>query len=236
MDDSKTQKPASAIELESKALAVRGEMNAIKIVDQASYDLAVEALTRANAFLKEAAEFFDPNIKKAHDLHKELLKQKATVISPVEGPVKTIKGELVRFTNEQERLRQEEQRRIGEQARKEAEDQRLADAEHMVAQGVDEADALEMIVQAPVPVAAPRVEHSYVPSKAVVMAETWSGVCDDKGKVIEAAAAGNASAKGILEVNQPALNGMARSLKEGLAEAVPGTRAVKSSNVRSGRG
>lgn len=236
MDDSKKQNEPSAAELEMKALTLRSEMAAIKIVDQPSYDLAVAARTRGASFLKEADAFFDPNIKKAHELHKGLLAQKKSVTDPVERTMQAINSELVRFDREEEAKRQAEQKRIEEEARRQAEEQRLADAEHMVSQGVDQDDALEMVVQEPVAVAAPVVAPRYEKSKAVSFAKRYSGVVDDIKKVIEAAAGGNVNARQILEVNGPRLNQLAMALKEGLAESVPGTRAVENTSVRSGRG
>lgn len=233
MDGNTQQK--SVIEFEQEALTVRSQLTAIKIVDQATYDKAVEARKKAREFLKGADEFFDPSISDAHKLHKKLIDQKKSVVGPVNATIGLIDTELVRYDREQERLRQEEQTRLDEIARKAAEEQRLAAAVEMESQGVDP-ETVEAILDAePVAIAPVIAAPTYARSTSVSMATTWSGECADIKKVIAAAAKGNKTALSLLQINQPALNGLARSMKGMLAEVVPGCRAVANQGVR-GRG
>ncbi len=178
---------------------------------------------------------FDPIIAKAHAAHSEAIKQKRLVCGPVEMTIQNINRELLRFDQEQERIRRDEQRKLEEQARKEAEEQRLADAIHMEDQGANE-ETVEAVLQAPVaPVVAPVAPPTYEKSKAVTYRDNWSGECFDLHALVKAAAK-DKSKLALLQINQPALTQMARAMKETLADAYPGCRAVNNPVIATGRG
>lgn len=168
MDTSKETNAPSLVELEQQAISVRSEMSAIAITDQPSYDVAVEKRTAAVAWLKKAEAFFDPSIADAHALHKKLLGQKKSVCEPVEGTIKSINRELIRFDEEQARKRREEQRRLEEEARRKAEEERIAQAEQMQAAGAEE-EVIDAVLEAPVVVTEISVaEPTYEKSKEVI--------------------------------------------------------------------
>lgn len=224
------------ITLEQQAVTVRSDMTSIQIVDQPSYNKAVEARVAAVAWLKKAEEFFDPSIADAHALHKKLIGQKKAVCGPVDDTIKAINSELVRYDNEQERLRREEQRRLDEEAARLAREQILEDAVHAETMGADE-ETIAAVLEQPVAVTAPVVAApTYQKSAAVTYRETWSGECTNLLETVKAAAKGNKTALGLLQINQPALNAMARAMKQTLADAVPGCRAVSQKQVATGRG
>lgn len=230
------QPQPTLVDLETQAVAVRSEMAAIKIEDQPSYDLAVEKRTSAVKWLKDADAFFDPSIADAHALHKKLIGQKKTVCGPVQTTIEVINKELIRYDREQEQKRLARQRELDEQARKEAEEQKLADAIHMEDQGAD-AETVEAVLSEPVHAMAPVVAApTYQKSAAVVYRDNWNGECFDLSAVVKAAAKGNKTAMGLLMINQSALTQMARAMKETLADAVPGCRAVNNKVIATGRG
>jgi DNA repair exonuclease SbcCD ATPase subunit len=87
----------------------------------------------------------------------------------------------------------------------------------------EDAAALQSLAAtAPAPIARIAVP---APAKAQGMSvrENWKAEVLDLDAVVNAAAAGDANARGILQVNQTALNGLARSLKAQLR--IPGVRA-----------
>lgn len=230
---SEEQKQPTLIDIETQAVAIRQEMTALAIVDQPTYDLVVTKRTEAVQWLKKAEAFFDPAIADAHSLHKKLLAQKASVVDPTKSAIARANSALVAWDHEQERIRRQKQLEIEEQARREAEEQRLADAIQMEAQGAPE-EVVNEVIAAPVIVHTPVVAApTYEKSKAVQFRDNWSGVCDDLFKLVQAVAK-DKSKLNLLMVNQPALNAMAKGLKESMA--IPGCRAVNNRIAATGRG
>lgn len=233
MDTGTTRTTPSLVTLEQEAISVRSEMSALTITDQPSYDIAVEKRTAAVNWLKGAESFFDPSIADAHALHKKLLAQKKSVCEPVESTIKTINSALIRFDDEQARIRREEQRRLEEDARRKAEEERIAQAEQLHANGADE-EAVDAVLDAPVQVteiaiAAP----TYEKSKEVIYRDNWSGEVTDIKALVKYIAK-NPQFIGLLQVNQTALNSQAKALKESMD--IPGCRAVNNKVVATGRG
>lgn len=244
-EETQTNPDIDLVSLEQQALTVRQEMRAIQIHDQDSYNLAVEKRTQATDWLKRAAEFFDGPIKSAHELHKKLLTQKKTVCEPVESTIRQINSALVQFDHEQECKRREGQRRIEEEARRQAEEQRIADAEHMVSQGIPEEEALAAVVEAPVAVAAPVVAPTYEKSKQVQFRDNWQAEIVDLHKFVKAVAKDKSKLPLLVGIQRnpdgrflpgPPLNQLAKAMRETLEESCPGIVARNARVVASGRG
>jgi len=98
--------------------------------------------------LKEIDEGYDDIIKAAHQLHKKAVARKAEYYSPVEAGVKHTKGLMEKFDREQEAIRQAEERRLREIARKEEEERLLQEAIEAEANG--ETDISEAILEEPI--------------------------------------------------------------------------------------
>lgn len=233
-NETKTLQP-SLIDMEQAALSVRNEMQAIRITDQTSYNLAVDARTRAAHWLKDAKAWFKGMKDPAYAAWKKICDNEKSVCDLVESTVKQINAELIRYDNEQERIRREEQRRIDEEARKEAEAQRLADAVHLESQGATP-EVVEAMLDTPIVAPAAIVAApTYEKSSAVTYRDNWQGECFDLHALVKAAAK-DKSKLALLQINQPALTQMARAMKETLAEAYPGCRAVNNRTIATGRG
>lgn len=231
MDTSKST--TTLVDLEQQALTVRSEIAALAVTDQKSYDLAIEKRTAAKHWLKHAEDWFDGIQKPAYDAYKNILNQRKLVCEPTEAAIKQINRALVDWDQEQERIRREEQRRLEAEARRKAEEERLEQAAEMEQQGAD-AESVNAVLDAPIeivdrPVAAP----TYEKSSAVVYRDNWSGECFDLYKLVQAVAK-DKSKIGLLQVNQTALNQMAKALKDTMS--IPGCRAINNKVVASGRG
>ena len=227
------QIPHSNVEAETQALQLQQRLQIIAIVDQPTYDAAVSARTEATTWLKSARSFFKGLKDPAYAAWKNICSNENTVCDPVETTIQQINRELVRYDQEQERIRREEQARIDREARARAEAERLAQVEEMQAAGADE-EAIDAALEEPVQithvaVAAP----TYEKSKSVVMRDNWSGECFDLFALVKAVAK-DRSKIGLLQVNQQALNQMAKALKGTMA--IPGCRPVNNTVVASGRG
>jgi hypothetical protein len=232
MDTARATEP-TLIDLEQQAISVRSAMAEIAIADQSTYNLAVEKRTAAVTWLKGAETFFDPSIADAHALHKKLLAQKKTVCEPVEMTIRTINRELLRFDEEQARIRREEQRRLEDESRRKAEEERLAQAEQMQAEGADE-EVIDAVLEAPVQVTEMVIARpTYEKSKEVIYRDNYSGECFDLLALVKAIAK-DKSLIGLVQVNQTALNQMAKALKETMS--IPGCRPVNNKVVATGRG
>lgn len=111
-----------------EVVSVEAQARTLQIVDSQSYVNAGEFWKSIKDLRKKIADTFDANIKKAHELHKNLLAEKKKHDDPLNAAERTIKKAMADYDAEQERKRREEQRRIEEVARKAEEERLLAEA------------------------------------------------------------------------------------------------------------
>lgn len=169
----------------------------------------------------------------------------------------TIKGSMLAFDEEQERLRQEEERRL--RAAQEEERQRIQQAAERAAREAREAEAAAASAQSPdekqaaesrlaeatalvdtvqsqqsaISVApTPVVSVSSPKVSGIARKSTWRGECFDLQALVKAVAEGKAPIT-LLELNTTALNQMAKAMKETLS--IPGCRAVEEKGIASSR-
>ena len=221
-------------EVEQRALTLPEKATHIQIMDAETFKEAAEFTLTLRAVKKEIDNTFDPIVKKAHEAHKEAVAQKKKVMEPVEQAQKIIDRKIGDFHAEQERIRKAEEDRLRkeaeEQARKEEEERRLEEAARLEQEG-DSAMA-DAILEAPIlpqPVVVPKVATQAPKVEGLSVSKIYKGEVVNLAQLIQAVAQGRAPI-GLLEVNQTALNGMARALKE--AFNVPGCRVVVESSVR----
>lgn len=212
-----------ATELQTEALTWPERAKAVRVVDSRSYVGAADLLKGIKALRLKIAETFDPHIDRAHKAHKALVAEKKAAEAPLETAEREIKSRMATYDTEQERIRLAEQRRLAEEARQAEEARRLAEAEMAEASGDhDEAAAiLEEAVAAPAPVISiPKAtpEVAGVSHRTTYRAE----VRDLKALVVYVGA--HPEHANLILPNMPALNGMARAMREGLA--LPGVVAV----------
>ena len=237
-----TEKP-SLVELEQEAVSVRSSMTAITITNQDTYNLAVEKRTEAANWLKNAKAFFKGMKDPAYAAWKKICSNENEVCNPVEKTISMINGELVRYDREQERIRQEHQRRLDEEARKEAEEQKLADAIHLENQGVSP-ETVNAILSEPVPVQAPvMAAPTYQKSSAVVYRDNFKCRITDFHALVKAISKDKTKLpmlvgigfSGDTYIPGPNLNAQARILKEAMSQAYPGTTSWNDRGIATGR-
>lgn len=220
------------VDAEVQALQVQTTLAAVRIEDQASYDLAVKARQSAKAYLKNASDWFEGIVKPAHEAWKNAVAKRTLVMDPVESQIKRIDAALREWDAAQERIRLAEQRRLEREAAEQAEEQRLADAIHLEEVGAPE--AAEALLNTPAPVTAVvQAAPTYDRGKAVTYRDNWGGEVVDINALIVAAAE-NPMYRSLLMINQPALTQMARAMKENLN--IPGVKATNNRVIASGRG
>lgn len=230
------------IEIEAEGLELKRRLEIVKIVDQPSYDLAVELRVDAKAWIKQRTESFDRLIKPAYDAYKNIHDTKKKLIEPAEQLVASLNEALVAWDYEQEKLRRAEQERLAAEARKKEEEERLAQAVALEESGADEATIASLIEApatfVPAPVAAP----TYEKSKSVVMRDNFTAEITDFFALVKAIAKDKSKLNLLVGITQKdgqyiagqSLNQLAKALKQTLT--LPGVKVVNNRVVASGRG
>lgn len=130
-------------QVESKALAVVDQANALAISNNEDYKAAGTFITGLKALEKEIDSIFNPMKTKAHAAWKEIVGQQQKVKEPLERARGIVNPRIICWRNEQERIRQAEEDRLRREAEKKEEEDRLARAEEAEKAGAkEEAEAI----------------------------------------------------------------------------------------------
>jgi len=235
--------------IEQQATGLVGQAEAIVVRDQATLDEAASMSRSVAAYIKRVGEVLDPICEATHRAWKVALGQRADLLKPADAAkhllgrrMAAYEQEVENRRREAERIAQRERERLeaAERARvlaeqrrlQEEEDQRALDAA-AAAEAAGDTVLAERLIAEPVVVEAPAPMPVFVPPPAVTLAapkaegisfrDNWSAQVVDLAALVKAVASGSQPLALVLP-NQVGLNGLARSLKSGLA--VPGVRAV----------
>lgn len=210
-----------------EALTWPEKANELAIVTNEVYAAGADMLKGIKSLRQKIAEVFDGHIQRAHQAHKALVAEKATAEAPLTEAEAIIKRKMVAYSTEQERIRREAEERARQEALKAEEDRRLAEAsalaELATATG-DESYAAEAeaIIQAPIEAPAVTIKSTTPVVSGVSYSERWSAVVVDKKRLV-AFVASNPDYLNLLDVNQTAINALARGLKANMK--IPGVQA-----------
>lgn len=214
----------AALAVRSDALAWPEKATALKVVDDATYGLAADWLKGIKALRNKIADVFDGHIRRAHEAHKALVKEKADAEAPLAIAETTLKRSLVDYQQEQERKRIAEEKRLAEIARQEAEKRQLEEAAALEAEALATDDAgmlaaAQEMVSAPV--AAPVVTlPKATPTVAGLSYRDSYVVTGIDLKVLVKAAATDANLLAYLQADESAIGAVVRSTKG--AMKIPG--------------
>jgi len=214
--------------VKANALAWPEKAAALAVVDDATYGLASEMLKGIKALRNRIAETFDKHIKRAHEAHKGLVKEKADAEAPLTQAEATIKRNLVTYSTEQERLRKLKEQRLAEMARQQEEERQLAEAAALESYAVETGDA-EMLVTAQEIAAAPVVAPVIVLPKATPVVSGISFRDVWKFRVVNAALV----PREYLSVDEVKIGGVVRAMKNTVT--IPGVD-IYSEKVASASG
>ena len=235
-------------ELEVQATEIAAKIPLIAITDQASFEAAVEDRGEIKRRLAKIDEVMSPIVSAAHATWKTAVGKREQLRGPFVEADKAYARAMGAYEQEQERLRREqeaaarrererleaeERARVAaeqERLRKAEEDRRLAAAAAAEAKG--DAETAERLISAPVvvPTVAPR--PVYVPppppaqkptAQGVSFRDSWSAKVTNLMALVQAIAKGEQPIT-LIDANQTALNGLARTLKQSMN--VPGVEAV----------
>jgi len=203
-----------------KALMVLDTVTAITITTIDDYQFAQMVMKEVKDRIKELIE---TRMEQTRPLDISKSKTIAFFASPLEK-LEMAKAYLnrimVAFTENQERIRRDEERRLQEEARKRAEEDALTQALEAEAAG-ETFEAEEIIKEIYVPPV--KVASSIPKSKESHIRETWSAELISLKDLVEGIVAGNAPLMAVT-ANMTFLNEQARSYKQ--AMSIAGCRAV----------
>jgi hypothetical protein len=174
----------------------------VTVKTEAEKAAVLEIVRGVKAQRKTLDEFFDPGIKKAHELHKGLVAQKKQFTDRLDTAEAAGKRAMLAFDQEQARIREEERRRLqaiaDEQARKERE--RLEKEAVRLKTPEKQAERLEQAAA----VAAPVVQVAEAPkAEGASTRKIW------KARVVDVALV----PREFMIVNEKALDAMAKATK-----------------------
>lgn len=184
----------------------------LRVVDAASMQLAADERAGAKDLIKKAHETFDPICASAHNTWQIALKQRSTVIDPLETAVKIYDAGILTCQREQERIAREAQRKAELEAQRQAEAELEKEVEHAEAVGASVAE-VEAIIERPL-VVAPVVAAPAPKPMGAAVREKWVGQITDKRILVEFIVKHQRwELLGLLDENTSAVNAMARSVK-----------------------
>lgn len=128
---------SSVVVRKEDALTAPQYAKSLTVSDQQSLDVANGFLRDVKAIGAKIAETFDPQISKAHELHRSLLAEKKKYTAPLDEAEKIVKRTIAAYLDDMERRRREaeaERARIEAEARAEA-DRKLRAVERAEAKG-----------------------------------------------------------------------------------------------------
>lgn len=207
----------------------------LKVTDAQSMQLAADERAGAKDLIKKAHDTFDPICSANYNAWQVSIKQRASVIDPLESAVKIYDTGILSCQRELERIALEAQRAAEREELRKAEEELEKQVEHAEATGATIAE-VEAIIERPL-VVAPVVAPAAPKPIGASVREKWQGEITDKRVFVEFVVRTKRwELLGLLDVNSSALNAMARSVKS--AGSIEGVKfwdagAVASSPRRS---
>jgi hypothetical protein len=213
--------------LEQQAMSWPDKARAFVITTQETLELAANALKGIKGLRAEIEEVFGPNIKRWFDGHRAAVAERKKVEEPLTEAESIIKRNISGYQQEQERIRQEEERRlrlVAEEAARQQRARELADLEATKPTVEEYVAVAERPLEVAPIYAAPTVQKV----QGVSSRESWKAEVTDLGALIGFVAQ-NRQYVNLLEANTTAVNAMARSLKS--AMSIPGIKVYNEAVV-----
>lgn len=215
------------IKIQETALTWPEKAAQIVVKDEGSYVSAAETLKEIARTEKLIVDHHKPIKQAAKNAHTIAVAAEKKFLEPLNEAKIIIRGELITWTTEQERIRKEAERKLQEEARKKEEEERLAAAAKAENEGRSEAE-VDLILDTPEPVAPVTVSESYAKVAGVSTRETWKAEVIDMRLLCQAIVEGKVPIE-FISPNMPLLNSMARKSKADLE--IPGVKAIKETGV-----
>lgn len=211
-----------------KAVSVLLQANELTVTNDDQFSVAGNFLRGLKGFLKELDDTFDNSIRAASLAHKAALATKKNLAEPIEQAEIVVKAKLGVYRTEQERLKAAERLKLEQDAIRQAENEKVAQAADLEIIGKsEEANALLASHTVITPVVVPDL----VKVDGVSFREKWNGEVIDLMALIKAVAAGTAAAT-LVQADLKTIRSYAEATRGAIE--VPGVRFY-SEKVVSGR-
>lgn len=217
-------------DLGQKALATQVRASGITVIDQHTYDIAVEELRGIVAMRKEITDHHAPLKAKAHEAHKAICDAEKKLLNPIDLAERAIKAAISKYTAEQLRIAEEREKAAREEAERLAAEEIEAAAVEAEAQGASVEEVTAIITQ-PVIVPHVAVAPTFHRAVGITVPQTFQAEVFDVKALCRAIGEGKVPAN-YVSPNMTALNQRARADRQALN--IPGVKAVPVSNVRVG--
>lgn len=209
-------------ELETKALTIAEHAKVVRITDESSYVAACALLLdNIKPTRVKWKAYWEPLRESAYKSYKGIMDRMNEGEKPLELAENQVKQEIARWTQEQERIRQAEQRKAQEEAERLEREQREAEALQAIDAGMDE-DQVDAMLSAPAVAVAPVLAPTYQKAAGVSMRDNWRARVIDLRKLCAAVAKGLVAETYVLP-NESALNKRAQAEK--FTMNIPGVMA-----------
>lgn len=221
----------------AQATDIVERVQVMAVVDAHTYTKAGELLKTVKAFQGDIIAYYEPRKKQAKAVHQQYCDDERERMVPLLRAEADLKQSMRAFDDQQELLRQAEQRRLEEDARKREEARRIDEAAALELEGHAANDpellsqANELLAQ---PVETPLVSVAKSTPKVagVTYRETWKGECVDLMRLVRHIAE-HPEHINLLQANTTAINQLVRAQKSGLK--LPGVRVWMDRDIAAGR-
>jgi hypothetical protein len=216
------------LDYKETALMVKEQAEAVKIVDQFTYDHAVEGLKAASALEKQIIEHHAPMKADAFKAHQTICQKEKELLAPVQAAKGLYSRAIGTWDAEQRRKEEEERRRLEAEERKRQDEAALAEAVAAQEEGATEDEVMAVLES---PRAMPKVAPvpGYVRAAGIRPSTHYSAEQVSFEQLVKAAAANPKAYLSYLLPNMSVINGLARTQKEMFN--VPGFRLKKSTTA-----
>lgn len=214
-----TTPDAGTLKAELSPIVARAEQ--MLVVDRASHEAGQLFLADLRRAEKSVRVRIDPIIDTAHKAHKQLTALRADVLRPIDGARQLVEGKLTAYEREEQRKAAALRLAAEAAARKAAEERALLEA--IEAEDAGDIVAAEQIIAEPVVTPIVKIETQTAKVEGISTRTTYSAEVTDLGALVAYVAA-NTSALNLIMPNMPALNSLARAMREQMT--IPGVRAV----------
>jgi hypothetical protein len=202
------------------ALTIINDAKSLVISTTEDYQLGQMLMSDVKTKIKTLEEIRMGQTRPLDESKKKIMDFFRIPIQKLEDAKNYLNQIMVKWVDEQERKRKEEERRLQEIARKRAEEEALQQA--LEAEAAGEPEEAQKIIEEPVYVPPIRVASEIPKSKDSHIREVWNAEIISLDTLLKAVAEGKAPIEAI-EPNMSFLNGQARAYKQALN--IPGVKA-----------
>ncbi len=208
-------------EIERELIAIKTQAMSLQVVDNQTYLQAGEYLKAFKGLERKIKDYFKPLKDASHKAWRNICDRENEEIEKLKPTISYLNSQMVTYNQEQERLRREEAERLRREAEKLAEERKLQAA--IEAENAGYKEEAEAILDEPVFIPPPIVAKEIPKIAGQAVVKTW------KWRLIDI----NLVPRQYLKVDEVAVNGIARSLKE--KAQIPGIEFYPEMSMRGVR-